>query len=458
MINDYALDLKSTVQGISWPAIPGPEAASSAAVLYQLQLSQWWPPEDMLATQLKQLESLVNHAAQTIPYYSLQYFDQANIKPGTPITLDQWQSLPLLERAQVQSSGSELKSTHPPKYHGALSEIHTSGSTGTPIVAVITGINRFLWHIFSLRDHCWFQRNLDGKLAAIRAELTTEPGIPSTSANWGPATGHLVNNGPCVMMNVRTSIAEQAAWLVQENPDYLLSHPSNLLALARRFRSENLKLPKLKEVRAYGETASVELRELCQSVWGAPLADMYSAQEVGYIALQCPESGHYHIQSENLLVEILNDDGQPCAEDETGRVVITTLQNYAMPLFRYAIGDYAQAGGTCACGRGLPVIKKILGRHRNMITLPDGSQHWPSFPSEDWMNIAPIKQIQLVQKTHELIEARLVTENKMTAPQKKQFTKYLQGRFGYPFTVEFQFLDHLERSASGKFEDFVSEL
>ncbi len=458
MINNYAPDLKSAVQGISWPAIPGPEAASSAAVLYQLQQSQWWSPEEILAIQLKQLESLVSHAIRTIPYFSQTYFDQANIKPGIAITLDQWQALPLLERIHIQSSGSALTSKHPPQYHGALSKIHTSGSTGTAISIDITGINRFLWHIFSLRDHYWFQRELGGKLAAIRAEFTTEPGIASTSTSWGPATGHLFNTGPCVMMHAKTAIDKQAAWLVQENPDYLLSLPGNLAALARWFRDQNLKLPKLREVRSYGETVTEDLHAFCHSVWGVGLTDIYSAQEVGYIALQCPETGQYHIQSENVLVEILDDDGRTCTENEVGRVVITTLQNYAMPLFRYVIGDYAQAGGLCSCGRGLPVIRKILGRRRNMITLPDGSRHWPSFPADDWADIAPIKQIQLIQKSHELIEAKLVTESTLTEEQKRRLYQYLQTRLGHTFHINFSFQENTIRSISGKFEDFISEL
>ena len=78
---------------------------------------------------------------------------------------------------------------------------------------------------------------------------------------------------------------------------------------------------------------------------------MYSSQEVGYIALQCPENESYHIQAENVLVEILDDDGLPCEPGEVGRVVVTALHNLATPLLRYDIGDYAEVGSPCSCGR-----------------------------------------------------------------------------------------------------------
>ena len=54
---------------------------------------------------------------------------------------------------------------------------------------------------------------------------------------------------------------------------------------------------------------------------------MYTCQEAGYIALQCPDHAHYHVQSENLIVEILDGDGNPCAPGESGRVVLSDLHN-----------------------------------------------------------------------------------------------------------------------------------
>src|SRR6185437_16003324 len=160
-------------------------------------------------------------------------------------------------------------------------------------------------------------------------------------------------------------------------PHYLLSYPSNSRALARYAQREKIRLPGLRAVHTYGEPLTPDVREACREAWGVPAIDVYSCEELGFVALQCPRHEHYHVQSESVLVEILDEDGLPARPGEIGRVVLTSLHNFAMPLIRYAIGDYAEVGAPCPCGRGLPVIERLLGRRRNMVTLPDGRRAWP---------------------------------------------------------------------------------
>ena len=89
---------------------------------------------------------------------------------------------------------------------------------------------------------------------------------------------------------------------------------------------------------------SDEIRQICRDVFGAPPIDQYGAQEVGLIACECVVCGHYHVSAEAMRVEILRDDGTHCSPGETGRVVVTSFYNYAMPFIRYEIGDYADRG------------------------------------------------------------------------------------------------------------------
>jgi phenylacetate-CoA ligase len=113
--------------------------------------------------------------------------------------------------------------------------------------------------------------------------------------------------------------------------------------LAGHAIERGINLPGLKQLRTFGEVLSDETRELCQRAWQVGIADLYSSEEAGSIAVQC-EHGAYHLQSENLLVEIIDDHGAACLPGEIGRVLITTLHNFAMPLIRYEIGDYAECG------------------------------------------------------------------------------------------------------------------
>ena len=90
------------------------------------------------------------------------------------------------------------------------------------------------------------------------------------------------------------------AWLEQVEPDYLLTYSSNLGALFQRCREAGFKIPSLREVATMSDVLEPDLRAKCRQVWGLPMVDAYSAEEVGMIALQCPEHPHYHVQLESV--------------------------------------------------------------------------------------------------------------------------------------------------------------
>jgi phenylacetate-CoA ligase len=158
------------------------------------------------------------------------------------------------------------------------------------------------------------------------------------------------------------------------------------------------------------------------------------------------------------LIEVLGDDGTPCSPGEVGRVVITALHNFATPLIRYEIGDYAEVGEACACGRGLPVLKRILGRQRNFLVLPTGEKRFPE-ARMILMDLAPeIRQFQLVQKTVENIEIKLAVTTPLANSKELQITHHLNEKFGHPFDYQFIYVEDIPRSANGKFEEFKSEV
>ena len=148
---------------------------------------------------------------------------------------------------------------------------------------------------------------------------------------------------------------------------------------------------------------------------------MYSTQEVGYITLQCPKSEHHHVQAEGVFIEILDDNGSPCRPGEMGKVIATPLHNLAMPLIRYDVGDYAEFGEPCPCGRGLPVLRRIMGRSRNLLRLPSGERIFPYFHDGLFREIAPVRQFQVVQIHPQRFDVRLVTERPLT-PRNPRFS------------------------------------
>jgi len=239
------------------------------------------------------------------------------------------------------------------------------------------------------------------------------------------------------------------------NPHYLVTFPTNLAALLRLSEHRKCRPSRLKQVGTMSEVLDPEVREACRSIWGVPLVDTYSSREFGPIALQCPEYPHYHVQSENVLVEVLDEQGDPCPPGGVGRLVITALHNFAMPLIRYELGDYAEVGEPCPCGRGLPVLKRILGRSRNMLTLPSGEKIWPWVPGYQGF-LEVVRQFQIIQHSLEEIEVKLVTDRPLTAAEEEDFRSVLTDCLRHPFRFRFERADAIPRSAGGKYEDFVS--
>jgi phenylacetate-CoA ligase len=317
-----------------------PAAAPLYSIFLQLELSQWLSPESLAALQARQLEAVLEHIWATVPWYHAR-LREAGIAPGQRIHPGAWQSLRLLTRREMQDAGPSLHSIRPPPEHGNIHCNRSSGSTGEPVEVLRSGLDQLMWQAMTLRDHSWHERDLSGALCSVRAGVKRTP-EGKWQRGWGQPTNRLFASGSCATLPIETDIAEQARWLARRNPDYLLIYPAALAAVLRQLEADSAELPQLREVRTIGEVLNDGTRALCRNVFGVGVVDLYSSSEVGIIALQCPESGLYHIQSENLLVEILDADGAPCAPGSIGRVVVTTLHGFAMPLLRYDLGDYAE--------------------------------------------------------------------------------------------------------------------
>lgn len=453
---EYTPSPHSAFGGIIWPALPAPEAARLLAVQHQLARSQYWSADKIQRHQFRQLNRLVAHAYRTVPFYRSR-LDAAGYVPERKVTPEFWRSVPILGRRDIQEAGRALLSTDIPASHGGLVQSATSGSTGMPVTVVKTGLEQFIWRAFTLREEAWQHRDYRLKLAVIRAFHGKHSQHPAGSRreNWGPPVATVYPTGPVVLLDISTGLAQQAEWLARENPDYLLSNSTNLLFLARYCREAGVSLPRLKSVRSMGEVVEPELRSICRKAWGVEVADVYSADEAGYIALQCPKHEHLHVQSEAQLIEFLDESGRQAEPGQIGRVVATPLHNFAMPLLRYELGDLAEIGLPCPCGRGLPVIKRIVGRARDFVTLPSGERRlgwygWPDIPS--------IVQHQIVQKTRSDLEVRLVVRRPLTAPETDTICQAISRYFGYGFAVAFTYHNDLPRSPGGKFFVFRSEI
>ncbi|MEQ8660712.1 MAG: phenylacetate--CoA ligase family protein, partial [Gammaproteobacteria bacterium] len=413
-----------------FPALPHASATGMLAVLQLLEQTEWLAPAAIAAHQRDQLAVLLAHARRTTPHYEsvLAGLDLAGV-----LTADAFEALPLLSRATLREAYDALRSRRVPPAHGALVRYTTTGSTGVPLAVLGSGLTDLWYRALGLREHLWHGRDFAATLAVIKTRIddARHPG-------WGSATAGVFATGPSVSLNARHPIAAQARWLAAADPDYLLAAATNLDGLARYCLRHGIALPRLREVRSYAEMLRPDTRALCRAAWDVPLVDTYSAEEVGVIALQCPAHQHYHVMAESVLVEVLDDTGAPCPPGTVGRVVVTALHNFAMPLVRYELGDYAEVGPPCDCGRGLPVLTRIVGRRRNLLHRPDGSTHWPTFSATVWSWLPAIEQLQLVQDRPDHVRVRLVTTRALDAAEEAGLAARLDACFGYPFAYTFE--------------------
>jgi phenylacetate-CoA ligase len=440
--------------GMVWPTVPEPQVARLIALQYQLEDSEWWPAEIIERLQMRQLEQLLRHAGKTVPFHAKRLAVLNGLKAGE-LTLDHVRDIPVLRRAELQEHGDALLSRQPPRDHGKPGVIRTSGSTGRPIAVTRTPVSQLFFNALNLRYHVWHERDFMARNASIRALR----GAHAQAAKQGKGLPW-VPGYPCGEMffqEANDPIEVQLDWLCAIESQYLVVYPSvlrELLALSERTG----KVPAtLREVTTMAEMLDPALRGECQRIWGAALHDLYSSQEMGLMALECPAAPHYHVQSESVLLEVLDDRGRPCGPGQVGRIVATDLHNFAMPLIRYEVGDYAEVGEPCACGRGLPVLTRIFGRYRNLLVAPDGRRFLPGFTDlvKDVMAEAPVRQAQLVQRQPDSVDFRVVAAEALSDDQVKAIAGAVAKRIPAGMAVNVVAVDAFTRPDSGKFEDVV---
>jgi phenylacetate-CoA ligase len=434
----------------NWPSLPKAVASLGMAVFSQSHIIERMPIALQSRLQLRQIERVLRHAFETVPFYR-DRLDGISDIPDGEMDEEFISSLPVLTRSEIQIAGQELHSTRPPPEHGAIYISRTSGSTGKPIEVQTTFLRNITNIGLSMRAHYWHRLDLTQKSVDIRTAF--EPGTEPKNVKWSP----LPWSGPGKRLDINLPISELFDQFIKEDPYSVFSHPYTLMLLAERSRKTGIFPRNLSFARSFGEALSPKIRETLLEVWNVPIIDSYSATEIGFIANQCSDNENLHVQVENVRVEILDEDGNPCKPGTVGRVVITTLQNFASPLIRYEIGDYAEVGENCSCGRSLPVLTRILGRHRNLCVLKNGERFFPEIQA----NLKPfshIRQFQAHQRTLDDIDLKIVAARPFTNAEKKEVQAIMQKKFHYPFKVNIIEVDDIPRAANGKFEEFKSDL
>jgi phenylacetate-CoA ligase len=424
-----------------------------ALLVRQLETSQWSCAGDLAAAQFRHLVALAEHCRYESPTFAARLAN-AGLAPRDLGSPDGLARLPPVTRRDLQAAGDALFCRRVPAGHGEVSETSSSGSTGEPVVVRRSRVNALFWNALTMRELRWHGRDLAGRLCAITPNVSE----PQAHEDWGAPAALFARTGAMLALPIGADAARLATWLVDFQPGFLVVFPSTLNALANHCRYANVALPCLRHILTVGETLSPAVRSTGEATFQVPVADSYSCEETGLIACSCP-SGGYHVMSESVIAEVLNERGEQCKPGEAGRVVVTALHNYATPLVRYALGDVVEVAAPCGCGRGLPTWTRIMGRERNLVHMPDGTRVWPLTGFFRCRDVAPVVQYQFIQRRLDAIEVRLVVERPLSAREEDRLRHLFHEWIRYRFHTTFvYFPTRLPASPSGKFEEFRCEL
>jgi len=246
--------------------------------------------------------------------------------------------------------------------------------------------------------------------------------------------------------------------LIRHRPDVIRGYPSTLRHVAGRMRDEPRRIrPRL--IFCGGEVLDAAARCTIEDAFSAPLVDFYGAHEFNLLAWQCPNGGAYHVCDDNVLVEIVSEDGRAVRPGEVGEVVATALHSYTMPFVRYRTGDLAIRGAeSCGCGQPFSVLREIQGRGVDYLRLPEGRRVHPYAITVHLAEreAAWVAQHQIVQTADGGIQLNIQPGGLPRSEDLDRVRGMAHRILGSDVRFELTLVDHFPPHPSGKFQPYVS--
>lgn len=157
----------------------------------------------------------------------------------------------------------------------------------------------------------------------------------------------------------------------------LLGQPALILPLLRDAKKQH---PGLRiETVIYGGTAMTESDKkwLRTELGTRKITSILAANDGAQLGYQCGELGGtlHHLNDDYNLIEVVDDEGRPLPDGESGELLVTSLQKFEGPLIRYRIGDVGRiVERDCACGVSGRTLE-YLGRSDGLLRFKSCTVH-----------------------------------------------------------------------------------
>lgn len=421
-----------------------------------LEQSQHFPAQRMRALQDRGLQRFLRHAYEQVPAYKHRLAPLFSSGPDPD--LSKWQEIPVLTRLEAQEESRELRATSVPKQAGAAQTKHTSGSTGTPLIHHRSELQQTANQAVLDRLFQWYRMDGSKALVQLTTDYKDRASYPDgyTGREWyrGHPQGKHFH-----LDTLETTTAQQLEWLSRKDAAYLNTFPNNARGIIEAAQETHSLFPRFDVVLVSGEVLEDETRKLIGDITAGAVINLFGASETGRLAASCPEYSTLHIHEEISYLEVVDDSGKPVPDGQTGRLVTTSFYNFAMPLIRYALGDYGAVSATpCPCGRGGQTLKFVAGRERNLFRFVDGTSKWPDMKMRDLRKIYTFRQMQVVQDKLDHLTVYMVKSIDGSVIDHAAIQDTFRRSLHPSLNITIRLCDQIGRTAGGKFEDFISKI
>lgn len=421
----------------------------TVAILRDIERTQWLSPEALRAEQGLRLAEFMTQVSARVPFYR-QLLQDRGLRAADfadPVALA---SVPTSDKDLIRANHERLKA----EGASGLAVQRTSGSSGEPL-AFLLSRHRVAFDIAAKwRATRWWDVDFGDREAVL----------------WGSAieAGHQDR-----MRALRDALLR--SWLIPTHgldvarmddilagmrdfrPRMLFGYPSALAQLAFRARETGKRMDDLGIRVAFctSEVLRPEWREAISGVFGCGVANEYGARDAGFIARECPHGG-LHITAEEVVVEVVDEHGQPLPNGEEGDIVVTNLAGPEFPFIRYRTGDRGVLGDApCPCGRSLPLLHKVAGRANDGLLRADGAWIHGSAVNHLMREIPGLRAYRIEQQTRDAVVVLLSLEGRLTKDCTATLTTHLKRLLGEWTRVKVQQVETIPPLPNGKFRHII---
>ena len=440
------------VAGVLFPLHEKMKGHSTVKAFRGLERSQWLSADELSQLQVRRLREFLIRVGQHVPYYR-ELFKSLEFSPESIASLADLQQLPLSGKADIRANTDQLKAENA----GPLEKFSTGGSTGEPLI-FYRGKDRVSHDVAAKwRATRWWDVDIGDREIVVWGspiELGSQDRVRLLRDKFLRTellSAFEMSNANLLGFTQR---------IKEFRPKMLFGYPSSLALLAEYVLSNGYRVDNLgiKVVFVTSERLYDYQREAIERAFDCPVANGYGGRDAGFIAHQCPHGG-MHITAEDIVVEIVDEQGTVLPCEEKGEIVITHLNTADFPFVRYRTGDVGNLStADCPCGRGLPLLAEIEGRTTDFVRAADGTVLHGLALIYVLREIPAIEEFKIVQESLLRVTVQLVVSTENIDELEVSVTEQFRRRLGDSVIVSFDYVNEIEREASGKFRYVVSKL